>query len=114
MKIHLNRWQQAVRKAQAFIAVAVGLLFCAIGTATAQDMSHHHMDLNADPTAESEDRKSTRLNSSHVSISYAVFCLKKKKQIRHPINNDTILNHHIYYYLDSYNHIVELKRTQSK
>src|SRR3712207_8115447 len=28
-----------------------------------------------------EDRKSTRLNSSHVNISYAVFCLKKKKQI---------------------------------
>src|SRR5690349_22634152 len=27
-----------------------------------------------------EDRKSTRLNSSHVEISYAVFCLKKKKQ----------------------------------
>src|SRR5690625_5873711 len=27
-----------------------------------------------------EDRKSTRLNSSHVAISYAVFCLKKKKQ----------------------------------
>src|SRR5437870_6259247 len=27
----------------------------------------------------SEDRKSTRLNSSHVAISYAVFCLKKKK-----------------------------------
>src|SRR5215475_7118165 len=28
----------------------------------------------------SEDRKSTRLNSSHVKISYAVFCLKKKKK----------------------------------
>src|SRR5436309_6685021 len=28
------------------------------------------------------DRKSTRLNSSHVKISYAVFCLKKKKQKR--------------------------------
>src|SRR5690625_5850681 len=27
------------------------------------------------------DRKSTRLNSSHVAISYAVFCLKKKKNI---------------------------------
>src|SRR5690606_42026593 len=27
-----------------------------------------------------KDRKSTRLNSSHVKISYAVFCLKKKKQ----------------------------------
>src|SRR5699024_12420076 len=30
-----------------------------------------------------EDRKSTRLNSSHVSISYAVFCLKKKTKSRH-------------------------------
>src|SRR5690242_21408943 len=29
----------------------------------------------------SPDRKSTRLNSSHMSISYAVFCLKKKKKI---------------------------------
>src|SRR5437660_3027440 len=28
---------------------------------------------------EEKDRKSTRLNSSHVAISYAVFCLKKKK-----------------------------------
>src|SRR5688572_31086420 len=32
-----------------------------------------------------EDRKSTRLNSSHSQISYAVFCLKKKKKI---INNN--------------------------
>src|SRR3712207_7712716 len=30
---------------------------------------------------EPEDRKSTRLNSSHANISYAVFCLKKKKKI---------------------------------
>src|SRR5437588_4240190 len=30
------------------------------------------------------DRKSTRLNSSHTVISYAVFCLKKKKKQRHP------------------------------
>src|SRR5206468_12154945 len=29
------------------------------------------------------DRKSTRLNSSHDQISYAVFCLKKKKKIKH-------------------------------
>src|SRR5437870_6474745 len=29
-----------------------------------------------------EDRKSTRLNSSHVAISYAVFCLKKKNRIK--------------------------------
>src|SRR5699024_11723048 len=33
----------------------------------------------------SEDRKSTRLNSSHVSISYAVFCLKKKTPYRRTI-----------------------------
>src|SRR3712207_8575845 len=31
------------------------------------------------PEAEGLDRKSTRLNSSHANISYAVFCLKKKK-----------------------------------
>src|SRR5688572_31805547 len=35
-----------------------------------------------------QDRKSTRLNSSHSQISYAVFCLKKKKQIKdfHPVS----------------------------
>src|SRR5438067_9869348 len=33
------------------------------------------------------DRKSTRLNSSHVSISYAVFCLKKKNKITHLITS---------------------------
>src|SRR2546430_13095802 len=32
------------------------------------------------------DRKSTRLNSSHSQISYAVFCLKKKKKITYPSN----------------------------
>src|SRR5256712_11327074 len=32
------------------------------------------------PTQDSLDRKSTRLNSSHDQISYAVFCLKKKKK----------------------------------
>src|SRR5207253_6329877 len=36
-------------------------------------MARIHVDLDL------EDRKSTRLNSSHVAISYAVFCLKKKK-----------------------------------
>src|SRR3712207_7004799 len=30
-----------------------------------------------------KDRKSTRLNSSHANISYAVFCLKKKKTLTH-------------------------------
>src|SRR3712207_8014113 len=37
-----------------------------------------HDDLG--PVVRPEDRKSTRLNSSHANISYAVFCLKKKKK----------------------------------
>src|SRR6266511_3279982 len=37
------------------------------------------------------DRKSTRLNSSHVKISYAVFCLKKKKNL-HPLVLLPIIN----------------------
>src|SRR3712207_8906039 len=35
------------------------------------------------PMSINPDRKSTRLNSSHANISYAVFCLKKKKQKKH-------------------------------
>src|SRR2546430_3270723 len=38
--------------------------------------------LAAPVAAQREDRKSTRLNSSHSQISYAVFCLKKKKRER--------------------------------
>src|SRR5690242_21599194 len=38
------------------------------------------------------DRKSTRLNSSHMSISYAVFCLKKKKKKK---KNKTQLDKHM-------------------
>src|SRR5256885_8843711 len=36
--------------------------------------------IGAASTVRSQDRKSTRLNSSHLVISYAVFCLKKKKK----------------------------------
>src|SRR3712207_6975502 len=39
------------------------------------------------------DRKSTRLNSSHANISYAVFCLKKKKKKKH----NPILQHILVY-----------------
>src|SRR3989454_6921581 len=45
-----------------------------------------------EPTAPcGRDRKSTRLNSSHLVISYAVFCLKKKKKI-----NTSEMNYHIF------------------
>src|SRR5437870_10252422 len=40
-----------------------------------------------------QDRKSTRLNSSHVAISYAVFCLKKKKEMDEMVNSYTMLAH---------------------
>src|SRR5256885_4563311 len=41
---------------------------------------------HAQTAFEAQDRKSTRLNSSHLVISYAVFCLKKKKQQQSEIN----------------------------
>src|SRR5699024_12847530 len=53
-----------------------------------ENVGNHTVEMNSDrileldneliPTGK-QDRKSTRLNSSHVSISYAVFCSKKKK-----------------------------------
>src|SRR2546426_3775736 len=49
------------------------------GVGNAQDVPTHNwdrFDFGSGP-----DRKSTRLNSSHLVISYAVFCLKKKKKL---------------------------------
>src|SRR5258705_9739843 len=43
--------------------------------------------------AQGTDRKSTRLNSSHLGISYAVFCLKKKKT--HSIIDDSSINTYV-------------------
>src|SRR5256886_11303158 len=40
------------------------------------------------------DRKSTRLNSSHSQISYAVFCLKKKKELTHHRHLSHAAGHH--------------------
>src|SRR5207245_7949896 len=49
-------------------------------SARAPDSCYHSGTLaTRGATMDKEDRKSTRLNSSHGSISYAVFCLKKKK-----------------------------------
>src|SRR5437667_9315390 len=41
--------------------------------------------ISTDSNTFGSDRKSTRLNSSHITISYAVFCLKKKKKKQHNI-----------------------------
>src|SRR3712207_7570500 len=48
--------------------------------ATCQPHSRPRVTLTGGASHEFADRKSTRLNSSHANISYAVFCLKKKKK----------------------------------
>src|SRR5258708_19883046 len=67
--------------------------------------AHNRAAIEAHPLADriklvqGSDRKSTRLNSSHQIISYAVFCLKKKKTHNsqastHPLSNPHHLRHH--------------------
>src|SRR5947199_1550403 len=60
---------------------------CAGKTAEARDEHGRHvahtpsaLAISATASEGERDRKSTRLNSSHLGISYAVFCLKKKKK----------------------------------
>src|SRR2546430_13049404 len=52
-----------------------------VGSPTAAEPQQEYQT-NYSEARESSDRKSTRLNSSHSQISYAVFCLKKKKKNR--------------------------------
>src|SRR5258705_7079053 len=52
---------------------------------------HGGRGVRADLRLHQPDRKSTRLNSSHLGISYAVFCLKKKKK---QIREITLVNTH--------------------
>src|SRR5689334_24111048 len=56
------------------------------GHAGAADRAGGRMDRGGEAAA--LDRKSTRLNSSHSSISYAVFCLKKKKKTKKKKQNN--------------------------
>src|SRR5258707_5855194 len=57
------------------------------------------LGLTADAVSVEVDRKSTRLNSSHANISYAVFCLKKKKK-RH--TKYKYSKSHLMNYIESY------------
>src|SRR5688572_32313816 len=50
------------------------------GQGSQQGADHHRVVGQAFDAVVIQDRKSTRLNSSHSQISYAVFCLKKKKK----------------------------------
>src|SRR5256885_7709767 len=79
-------------------------LFRSPETAAAQiNGFSRHMRLFCEEIEKMTDRKSTRLNSSHLVISYAVFCLKKKKK------NDTnsIIKCKTIFFL-SYLHIVHV------
>src|SRR5689334_24810866 len=67
----------------------------------------HELGLELLDAALSLDRKSTRLNSSHSSISYAVFCLKKKKQKSQKITSHSLNTSSPYY---SYKPVIRLCR----
>src|SRR5690606_22364721 len=81
--------EEAVRLKEAGVVSEV--VAVTIGHVQHQDVLRHALAMGADRAilidgdadlssrATAKDRKSTRLNSSHVKISYAVFCLKKKK-----------------------------------
>src|SRR5437867_10208440 len=74
--------------AAAFLVCCLTLSWSALGQITISDNFDsgfdtgwtHYAPLQTAPWNE-QDRKSTRLNSSHRTISYAVFCLKKKNKI---------------------------------
>src|SRR5690554_7229985 len=55
---------------------------CEEGSRSSEEGSDCPKARGKEACCKEEDRKSTRLNSSHVRISYAVFCLKKKKKTR--------------------------------
>src|SRR2546426_6794690 len=67
LRAHYQGMHMIRFSARPFVAVALLLPACSHGRSGA-------------PAAPRPDRKSTRLNSSHLVISYAVFCLKKKKK----------------------------------
>src|SRR5690606_32240454 len=54
-------------------------------TARLTETGYGESNINAQPPTITQDRKSTRLNSSHVKISYAVFCLKKNINLLVPV-----------------------------
>src|SRR5690606_39712238 len=73
--------QPAYQRGDRFVTIRVGINgFGRIGRNYFRALLEQGADIEI--VAVNEDRKSTRLNSSHVKISYAVFCLKKKTQLR--------------------------------
>src|SRR3712207_7952734 len=71
-------WTAGIKWYQLLILLALALPVCYLGWHRVLDTEQKSRLLTFYYLL-SEDRKSTRLNSSHANISYAVFCLKKKK-----------------------------------
>ena len=64
-------------------SLAVGMFICELDRPWLETpflLQGFEVQSSADVAEVQKDRKSTRLNSSHITISYAVFCLKKKKK----------------------------------
>src|SRR3712207_8363588 len=70
--------QIGVAFGQDYLAAALGRYGAIAAKLVA--LFYARFDPRRDDASRAEDRKSTRLNSSHANISYAVFCLKKKKK----------------------------------
>src|SRR5207247_11030174 len=79
--IHIYKDVGTVNTRRAFVLIFAGLLCKATPASAAQRAAGFHLEeatIGQIQQAIRSDRKSTRLNSSHEWISYAVFCLKKK------------------------------------
>src|SRR3989442_419728 len=77
----------------------IGLIAGAAVSLSVILVKYHSRNRKPSATLKKRDRKSTRLNSSHVRISYAVFCLKKKKKAQTKgvsVINERILCNRIY------------------
>src|SRR3712207_8130382 len=73
---------QVLRKRDLSMPQVVALMYLQRHGAGSISCISAHLNLSLAATSQlvDRDRKSTRLNSSHANISYAVFCLKKKKK----------------------------------
>src|SRR5690625_6786310 len=77
---HVPEFSRAPKsRIRAVPIIVSGLIGLGIGVAGTLGAVALTTGLGTDDESVAEDRKSTRLNSSHVAISYAVFCLKKKR-----------------------------------
>src|SRR5437870_7649703 len=74
-KVRAGKCEKKSAAANEFHRAQINFLVAACSRFNSRSAARGYKEINL-------DRKSTRLNSSHVAISYAVFCLKKKKKTK--------------------------------